>query len=151
MNYFINAPPSHGKSLMISLLANLLICWSAANRTFYPIAKVYVICFNDYLTKSALSDYSNKSNSAYGSGGNDSTKVVYISWHEFVNSNITVPKYSIAILDEIDQLALETIINVKESPLAAVQGKAPRTAFTMHKITQKLKVFSKVIGFTCSE
>ena len=49
-NYFVNAPPGFGKSLMIALLSGMLCAISDDSSNDFEIEKIYVICYNEYLT-----------------------------------------------------------------------------------------------------
>ena len=99
MSYYITAPPSHGKTLLISVLANMLLMFSDLVNLKTPIEKVYIVCFNGFLSKHAM-HYANSDNSI--AGMNYNKRINYVTFNELIDANIKYDAKSYCILDEVD-------------------------------------------------
>ena len=53
LNYFVSIPPSHGKSILISLLSKMLLLYSKNNEYGFKCNTVFIVCTNIYLAKHA--------------------------------------------------------------------------------------------------
>jgi len=108
--YTLSICPGHGKTIMISMLANMIhnLQHMPGCADKYKITKIYVIHFNDHLKEHAFNKYGNRANS---SSDYMQKMLSYFTIDQFVDMDEELmpdPANAIAIIDECDHVLIDT-------------------------------------------